>query len=51
MYETFFRTVEDYQTMGYNIDEAQKYIEEDQKMQEENKNAIDLPKPSASSVK
>ena len=37
--------------MGYNIDEAQKSVEEDQKMQEENKNAIDLPKPGASSVK
>ena len=29
VHETFMRSIDDYQTMGYNVDEASQYAEED----------------------
>ena len=46
----YIRSMEDYQKMGYNVDEASKYIEEDSDIHAKME-GVEMPKPGTGSTK
>lgn len=50
VYEKYTRSIEDYQAMGYNVDEAAKSVEEDKQIHA-SLEGVEMPKPGTGSTK